>query len=302
MSKDTKSSMDKVSFFEDRPMWLFLGWIIAALISTVFAMYFINVRYGLANEQIGSLGGAFQGTVGVAASIAGAVATIYLAKIAINLGREANTIAKSQERNEDPIYLKAREILSKRDELISCIYSLQYYIGSGTDYASRIIKGENKFHQDIKQGIISPNEYEIQDATATFSRLRKNIFTCYATDLNPQISKLIISLNPYILNIIASKPNIKVPNTSGTDWLENTYLLLKSIDSLSTNNGQSIPQDQLNDFFTSSDFIINILNWSEIGSLEEILKCLENETAYRIPNDVKEYVAKFTVAVENLGN
>lgn len=299
MRNTAKLSMAKVSLFEERPMWLFLGWIIAALISTVFAMYFINVHYGLANEQIGSLGGAFQGTVGVAASIAGAVATIFLAKIAINLGRESNAIAQRQERNEDPIYLNAREILSHRDELISCIHSLQYYIGYGTDFAGRIINGEKSFLKQFKQGNISLNEAELQVELATFSRLRNNIFTCYTTDLNPQISRLIISLNPYILNIIASKPNENEPNKIGTDWLESTYLLLKSIDSLSTNNGQSVPQDQLNDFFTSSDLIINILNWSEIGSLDGIHKSLENETSYRIPNDVKEYVAKFSVRIES---
>lgn len=93
----------------------FLFWTVATLFLSVAALLVLNMYFQAAGDEIGNLGGAFQGTLGVAAALAGALVTIKLAVIAIDqsektqdLARQQNEIAERQARNDDPDYQSAR--------------------------------------------------------------------------------------------------------------------------------------------------------------------------------------------------
>lgn len=135
----------KQSLAEKSPILLFLFCTLGSLVATVGAMILIlkpkiclpgdetcNFVW-LSDEKAGNIGGLFQGSAGVAAAIAGAIVTIILAKIAIDLGRRSNEIAyqqtiltdhsnkiaERQARNEDPDYITARDAKNTIDSINS---------------------------------------------------------------------------------------------------------------------------------------------------------------------------------------
>lgn len=297
MTSSKSPSASHQSYSGKYPVWIvFLLSTISTLLVTVFAMYYVHTKFGLASEKIGSLGGAFQGTVGVAAAIAGAIATIYLAKVAIDLGIESNKIAERQERNENPEYLRATEIHTQRNELVSCIHSIQYFTKNATHLAGIYAKGEKAMKADFELKKLNEDDYK--NTLKEFASLKSNLFSCYFSRLDPEFSRLIVSINPFILNVIASNSSKNNDNKNGQKWLDSAYKTMKAIDDLKTNNGESIPQSQLLDILTGCDFMLDALNQSEVSTKENILTHLKVNSSNKTPTDVTESIAKLTVALE----
>ena len=292
-TEDTKNKNEehtKQSLAEKSPILLFLLCTLGSLVATVGAMILIlNPKFclpgdetcnfvWLSDEKAGNIGGLFQGSAGVAAAIAGAVVTIILAKIAIDLGKRSNEIAERQERNENPVYLEAHKLADARERVTAGIVTILLY--------KKNINGQENEFQDLEPKL-AKKRIEIEEAEGTsitdvmenesyhsadmkmkakLNRLRKeeqelltSSFKTYAETWGSTLLDNLIILNPSIYKVIESsndnKEDSKNVISNIAEWIKQAANFQSSLDALKTR--ESINYSSM--FFTSGVALIKFL-------------------------------------------
>lgn len=178
----------KQSFTEKYPILLFLFCTLGSLVVTLGSMILIlepkiclpgdetcNFVW-LSDEKAGNVGGLFQGSAGVAAAIAGAIVTIILAKIAIDLGRRSNEIAERQEKNENPVFLEAHKLADARERVCAGIVTILLYKKNIDELDQRSTNKlqENAF-QDLETKLANKRtEIELSEGTIITNVMEDN--------------------------------------------------------------------------------------------------------------------------------
>lgn len=292
------------------PMKELLYWTLAALSLTVAAMFILNTYFQLADNEVGSLGGAFQGTLGVAAAVAGAIVTIRLAKIAIDQAKISNNIAARQARNDDPAYLEALKIRDNCNDLNGCIHSILLYTRQAVDASSRYTNAEHSFINARMNGDIDIDDITFQNELNTLRKMKKAVFQCFIGTWANEFSRLLISINPYILKSIEYrltkdnhiKESTEWSNEPGVKWILSTYALQKNIMDLSENTGFDIPNYTLLEIMNGSEYLIEMLNVDETTKIEIIQTVLAKNDLQSMPLSIKNMLINFKQSLVNLSS
>ncbi len=267
---------------------------------------FIEMKF----DKIGELGGVLQGTLGVAAALAGAYVAIKLAQIAINQAKKSNDIAARQARNDDPAYLEALKIRDNCNDLNGCIHSILLYTRQAVDASSRYTNAEYSFINARMNGDIDIDDITFQNELNNLRKMKNAVFQCFIGTWANEFSRLLISINPYILKSIEYrltkdnhiKESTEWSNEPGVKWILSTYALQKNIMDLSENTGFDIPNYTLLEIMNGSEYLIEMLNVDETTKIEIIQTVLAKNDLQSMPLSIKNMLVNFKQSLVNLSS